>query len=256
MNPLFGESQSKNKQGVIVVKAGARIAVGVGVGYFLGRTRKMRLALSLAGAVLARRSSGGPQELLQRGTSLISSSPELAEITETVRGELLGAARAAAVTAASHGIDSLNSRLQQRPAGTRADAEAEESRELTSGRGEEEYDETSEADYAGDDYERESDEEDLEDEYQDEEGTPEEDTEAEDFEAEESDEDESDRETREPARARQATRSGRTRAGESRPRRPDKASSSGARKSATPGRRRVRADADVAEHAPVRRTRR
>ncbi|WSG63335.1 hypothetical protein OHB12_21005 [Nocardia sp. NBC_01730] len=234
------------------MKAGARIAVGVGVGYVLGRTRKMRLALSLAGAVMARRSSGGPQELLQRGTSLISSSPELAKITDTVRGELLGAARAAAVTAASHRIDSLNSRLQQQAAGTGADEEAEESRELT-GQGAEEYDETSENEYAGDDYERESGE-DLEDEYPDEEGAPEEDTEAEDFEAEKSDEDEGDQETREPARARPAARSGRTRTGATRPRRPDKASSSGTQKSATPGRRRVRADADAAEHAPVRRT--
>ncbi|WP_406266506.1 hypothetical protein OH799_20390 [Nocardia sp. NBC_00881] len=233
------------------MKGGARIAAGVGVGYVLGRTRKMRLALSLGGAVLARRSSGGPQELLQQGTSLIRSSPELTKITETVRAELLGAARAAAVTAASNRIDSLNARLQQRAAETGADEEPGESREFTSGRDEDEYDETSEDDYAGDDYERESDEEDLEDEYPDEEGEPEE-----DIDVEETDEDDGDQETRAPARARPAARTGRTRAGESRSRGPDKASGSEGRASATPGRRRVRADADTAEHAPVRRTRR
>ena len=95
------------------MKGGTRIAVGVGIGYVLGRTRKMRFALSLAGAVMARRSTGMPAELLERGTSLLKSSPELSQLSDTVRGELVGAARSAAVTAASTGIDALNDRLQQ-----------------------------------------------------------------------------------------------------------------------------------------------
>jgi hypothetical protein len=235
-----------------IMKGGARIAVGVGVGYVLGRTRKMKFALSVAGAVLSRRTSGGPQELLQRGTSLLSSSPELAKLTETVRAELLGAARAAAVSAASNRIDALNARLQHQAAGTGADEKPEEPPELTSGQGEQEYaDETSEDDYAGEDNERESAEEDLEDEYPDEEGTPDE-----DIEAANSEEDDGTEEAREPARARPAARAGRPRAGESRSRGPDKSSGSGGRKPASPIRRRVRADADAAEHAPVRRTRR
>lgn len=95
------------------MKGGTRIAVGVGIGYVLGRTRKMRFALSLAGAAMARRSTGMPAELLERGTSLLKSSPELSQLSDTVRGELMGAARSAAVTAASTGIDALNDRLQQ-----------------------------------------------------------------------------------------------------------------------------------------------
>ena len=95
------------------MKGGARIAVGVGIGYMLGRTHKMRLALMLAGAGLSGRLPGTPQELMKRGVSALGSSPELGKITESVRGELLGAARAAAVTAASNQIDSLNERLQQ-----------------------------------------------------------------------------------------------------------------------------------------------
>ncbi|NKY57166.1 hypothetical protein [Nocardia flavorosea] len=98
------------------MKCGMRMAGAVGVGYVLGRTRKMKFALMLAGVGLSGR--GGPQALLERTTSAVGTSPELAKITETVRGELLEAARAAAVTAASNRIDSLNARLQhQRDSG-------------------------------------------------------------------------------------------------------------------------------------------
>ena len=95
------------------MKGGTRIAIGVGVGYLLGRTRKMRFALSLAGAAMARRSTGTPAELLERGTELLKSSSALTELTDTVRGELMDAARSAAVTAASNRIDALSERLQQ-----------------------------------------------------------------------------------------------------------------------------------------------
>lgn len=93
------------------MKCGMRMAGAVGVGYVLGRTRKMKLALMLAGVGLSGR--GGPQAVLERTTSAVSSSPEFAKIAETVRGELVDAARAAAVTAASNRIDSLNTRLQR-----------------------------------------------------------------------------------------------------------------------------------------------
>lgn len=94
------------------MKGGTRIAIGVGIGYVLGRTRKMKFALSLAGAAMSRRSSGLPSELLERGSSLLRSSPELTQLTDTVRGELMGAVRSAAVTAASNRIDALNDRIQ------------------------------------------------------------------------------------------------------------------------------------------------
>lgn len=93
------------------MKCGMRMAGAVGVGYVLGRTRKMKFALMLAGVGMSGR--GGPQALLERATSAVGSAPELAKITDTVRGELLDAARSAAVTAASNRIDALNTRLQQ-----------------------------------------------------------------------------------------------------------------------------------------------
>ncbi|MBF6297179.1 hypothetical protein IU459_06430 [Nocardia amamiensis] len=237
----------------------------MGAGYLLGRTRKMRLALTLAGAAMARRSSGGAtQELLERGTSLLRSSPELAGITDTVRQQLMGAARAAAVTAASNRIDALNARLQQRAAISEPEEELpeaeEELRDETPDTGEEEYpEETTEGDeqgYADEDIEDEyPEEEEEEDEYPEEEQDEypeEEQEESPEVEAElvedesEGSQDESE-ESPEPAPARRTASTTRRRAGESRFRK------SGDRTAASPGRRRIRAEA---QEAPIRRTRR
>ncbi|MFF5992712.1 hypothetical protein [Prauserella flavalba] len=72
----------------------------------------MRLALMIAAAGATGRLGGTPRELLQQGVKRLAASPELGKITESVRGELLDAARSAAMTAASSRIDSLNDRLQ------------------------------------------------------------------------------------------------------------------------------------------------
>ncbi|MBF6337012.1 hypothetical protein IU450_14100 [Nocardia abscessus] len=209
------------------MKGGGRIALGVGIGYLLGRTRKMRFALSLAGAAMAKRSTGTPGDLLERGTSLLKSSPELTRITDTVRGELLGAARSAAVTAASSRLDALNARLQQ--GSTPTDEDRRGSRETDS-------DEYEDEDASADD--------DLEDEYEEDEdqsdqGEDEDDTEAED-------------DTERPAarRARRPSTAGR-RAASSRT--ADRSADSADRKPSGSRGRRSRTDTGA---APVRRTRR
>jgi hypothetical protein len=97
------------------MNSGARVALGLGAGYLLGRTRKMRLALMLAAAGANGRLGGGPRQLLQEGVSRLGSSSEVRELTESVRGDLLNAAKAAAVTAATSRIDALNDRLQASP---------------------------------------------------------------------------------------------------------------------------------------------
>lgn len=72
----------------------------------------MKMALMLAAAGATGRFPGGPRDLLARGSKMLASSPEFAKIGDTVRGELVNAAKAAAVTAASQRIDSLSNRLQ------------------------------------------------------------------------------------------------------------------------------------------------
>jgi hypothetical protein len=95
------------------MKCGARVALGVAGGYFLGRTKKMKLALMLGG-MAAGRSAGGPGELLGRGTKLLSSSPELSRLTDEVRGRLLEAGKGAALAVATRQVESLTDRVGKR----------------------------------------------------------------------------------------------------------------------------------------------
>lgn len=94
------------------MKTKSQVAVAVAAGYFLGRTRRMKLALMLAAAGATGRFPAGPRDLVERGTKMLASSPEVAKLGESVKGELVEAARAALVTAAGNRIDNLNNRLQ------------------------------------------------------------------------------------------------------------------------------------------------
>jgi hypothetical protein len=95
------------------VKCGARVALGVIGGYFLGRTKKMKLAMMLGG-MAAGRKAGGPGELLRTGSKLLNSSPELARLTEEVRGRLLEAGKGAALAVAARQVESLTDRVGKR----------------------------------------------------------------------------------------------------------------------------------------------
>jgi hypothetical protein len=103
------------------MKGGAQVALAVGVGYFLGRRRKMRLATMLAlGAATGGLGGLGPA-VLKRGAKYLGSTdiagafgPQVNEIVSTVRGDLLDAGKAAATAAVSSRIDSLSDTLHDR----------------------------------------------------------------------------------------------------------------------------------------------
>nr|WP_271211141.1 hypothetical protein [Rhodococcus wratislaviensis] len=87
-----------------------QIAAAVVVGYWLGRGHRKKLGLLLAAAG-AGRLAGGPQEMVDRASKLLRTSPEFAELSESVRGQLLDAVKVAAMTAATARVDALNNRL-------------------------------------------------------------------------------------------------------------------------------------------------
>jgi hypothetical protein len=95
------------------MKCGVRVALGVAGGYFLGRTKKMKLGLMLAG-MAAGRQAGGPAALLGQGKDLLNASPELARLSDVLTGRLLDAGKGAALTVATHQVESLTARLQGR----------------------------------------------------------------------------------------------------------------------------------------------
>jgi hypothetical protein len=95
------------------VKRGARLALGVAGSYFLGRNKKMKLVLALTGVATGRR-VGGPGQLLAQGTKLLGQSPEVARLTDELRGRLLQAGKGAAVAIATRQVEALTERVVNR----------------------------------------------------------------------------------------------------------------------------------------------
>jgi hypothetical protein len=103
------------------MKGGAQTAVAIGVGYILGRRRKMRLATMLAlGAATGGAARLGPAAMRQGAKYLGKTDiagalgPQVTEIVNTVRGELLDAAKGAAASAVTSRIDTLSDSLHER----------------------------------------------------------------------------------------------------------------------------------------------
>jgi hypothetical protein len=90
---------------------GGKVALAVGAGYLLGRTRKMRVALMLAAAGITGKFPGSPTQLVAHGLKSLGASADVSQLSQQLRGELLDAARAAALAAATHQVDSMNDRL-------------------------------------------------------------------------------------------------------------------------------------------------
>ncbi len=120
------------------MKCGIGAAVAVGAGYVLGRRRKMRTAAMLAGATAVGGIGGLGGSALRRGAKAVGSSelldsvaPQLGEVADKVRGDLLDAGKAAAMAAVTGRIDSLTDSLHERadtlraPAGQAAEAAGE-----------------------------------------------------------------------------------------------------------------------------------
>ena len=103
------------------MKCGAQTALAIGVGYILGRRHKMRLATMVAlGAATGGAAKLGPAALRQ-GTKYLGKTdiagalgPQVTEIVDTVRGELLDATKSAAAAAVTSRIDSLSDNLHDR----------------------------------------------------------------------------------------------------------------------------------------------
>jgi hypothetical protein len=113
------------------MKGGTRTALALGAGYVLGRRRKMRLATLLAIGAATGGIGGVADAAVRRGIKALASTellgriaPQIGEIADTVRCDLLEAGKAAAVAAASDRIESLTDSLHERTQRIREPAEA------------------------------------------------------------------------------------------------------------------------------------
>ena len=103
------------------MKGGAQTALAIGIGYVLGRRRKMRLATMLAAGAATGAVGGLGPMVLKRGAKLLGSTdigntlgPQIGEIISTIRGDLFDAGKAATAAAVSSRVESLSDNLRDR----------------------------------------------------------------------------------------------------------------------------------------------
>ncbi|MFC7328732.1 hypothetical protein [Marinactinospora rubrisoli] len=92
----------------------AEIVLAIGGGYLLGRRRKLRLAVMLAGWLAFRRLGVNPQRLLADLKAEIGGLPVVDELRGQAKDELLSAGRDAAGLLATNWIDRAADALRRR----------------------------------------------------------------------------------------------------------------------------------------------
>jgi hypothetical protein len=90
------------------------MAVAGGLGYLMGRTRKLQLAVMLAAAGVTGRLSRDPASLLKQGVRLAGTSPEVRALADTLRDRLIEAGKDVAMTVVSSEVEALSDRLHER----------------------------------------------------------------------------------------------------------------------------------------------
>jgi hypothetical protein len=103
------------------MKGGTQAAVALGIGYLLGRRRRLRRAATLAAITATGSLSGASKALMSRGLKAVGSTellgkltPELGEIADTARTELLDAGKTAAMAMVTNRVESLSDSLRSR----------------------------------------------------------------------------------------------------------------------------------------------
>jgi hypothetical protein len=102
------------------MRGSVQAAAAIGIGYMLGRRRKLRTAALMAAATAVGGNRVGAL-VLQRGMKMLGSTeavgkiaPQLGDIADTVRGDLMDAGKAAVTAAVSNQLDSLTNSLHER----------------------------------------------------------------------------------------------------------------------------------------------
>ncbi|MBM0124617.1 hypothetical protein [Pimelobacter simplex] len=93
------------------MSANSKIALAVAGGYMLGRTKKLRLAMTLAGMLAGKRMATNRQ-LLTQGAKLVENNPQLKQLQGQLTGRLVDVAREAALVAAASRVESFTRSLQ------------------------------------------------------------------------------------------------------------------------------------------------
>ncbi|MFB9762924.1 hypothetical protein ACFFOS_00890 [Nocardioides kongjuensis] len=107
-------------RGLREMSANSKIALAVAGGYMLGRTKKLRLAMTLAG-MLAGKKVATNRQLLTQGAKLVENNPQLKQLQGQLTGRLVDVAREAALVAAASRVESFTQSLQSKGSDSRAE---------------------------------------------------------------------------------------------------------------------------------------
>ncbi|MFJ2895045.1 hypothetical protein ACIO87_09185 [Streptomyces sp. NPDC087218] len=90
------------------------LAAAVAGGYVLGRTKKGRLALTAASYLAGRRLGIDPRSLVTQGAKKLGEIPQVADLGDQLRGELMTAGRNAVSAAADRRLSALADSVRER----------------------------------------------------------------------------------------------------------------------------------------------
>jgi hypothetical protein len=102
------------------MKTSMRAVTAIGIGYVLGRRKKFRTAAIVAAGMTVGGTTVGSL-VLKRGMKMLGNvdavqkvAPQLGDLTDVVRGDLVSAGKAAATAAVSNRVDALTDSLHDR----------------------------------------------------------------------------------------------------------------------------------------------
>ncbi|MFE9922643.1 DNA primase [Streptomyces sp. NPDC005774] len=122
------------------------LGLAIGAGYFLGRTKKLKMAVAVGGLVAGKKLNLSPRMIGDLVSTQLRNNPQFKELGDQLRGDLRGAGKAASGALVERQLDALAGKLHGRTAemrdrltgaGGRPDREAED----------DEYDEDEGAEY-------------------------------------------------------------------------------------------------------------
>src|SRR3954447_21384126 len=193
------------------MSAAGRIGLGVAAGYLLGRTKKMRLAITVGSMLAGQRVATDRAGIMRQLGGVVENNPELSKLRDQITGRMLEAAKSAAIATATSRLEGVTDSLRGLPA-AQQDSDDDEYADDEDQYEDDEYDDAEEGDESaeGDDSAEGDEEDEAVDEApegdDDDEVDDQPDDQAEDGEDQEDQEDEEDEEDAQPEPPRRARR--------------------------------------------------
>ncbi|MFD5662357.1 DNA primase [Streptomyces hirsutus] len=92
------------------------LGLAIGAGYFLGRTKKLKMAVAVGGLLAGKKLNLGPRMITDLVSKQLQNNPQFKELGDQLRGDLRGAGKAASGALVERQLNSLAGKLHGRTA--------------------------------------------------------------------------------------------------------------------------------------------